>query len=176
MIINEGTTIEQSLLHVAQLMVTAARTAPKAKGLNTLEMIIVEGEDVQTLANHLLSMGEALELPSFVRDAGNLRNTPVALALGARVKTMGLKKCGMCGFASCDEKQKHVAVPCVHNAVDLGIAIGSAVSVAMDNRVDNRIMYSAGQALLELGWLGSEVSVAYLIPLSATSKNIYFDR
>jgi uncharacterized ferredoxin-like protein len=46
----------------------------------------------------------------------------------------------------------------------------------MDNRVDNRVMYTAGQALLDLGWMGSDVRIIYLIPLSATSKNIYFDR
>jgi uncharacterized ferredoxin-like protein len=82
----------------------------------------------------------------------------------------------MCGFKNCEEKNKFPEIPCVFNTGDLGIAIGSAVSVAMDNRVDNRIMYTAGQAVIELGLLGKDVKIVYVIPLSATSKNPFFDR
>jgi uncharacterized ferredoxin-like protein len=50
------------------------------------------------------------------------------------------------------------------------------VAVAADNRVDNRIMYTAGFAAVKLKLLGEEVKIAYGIPLSATGKNIFFDR
>ncbi len=69
-----------------------------------------------------------------------------------------------------------IIIPCVFNTGDLGLAIGSAVSVAMDNRVDNRVMYTAGQAVLEMGFLGEEVKIVYCIPLSVSSKNVFFDR
>jgi len=82
----------------------------------------------------------------------------------------------MCGYKDCAEKDKHPDIPCVFNTGDLGIAMGSAVSVAMDNRIDNRILYSAGQAILELELLGEDTRVAYGVPLSALSKNIFFDR
>lgn len=65
---------------------------------------------------------------------------------------------------------------CSFNSGDLGIAVGSAVSVATDHRVDNRIMYSAGKAALELGLLGDGVAIAFGVPLSATGKNPFFDR
>ncbi|MDT8308711.1 MAG: ferredoxin domain-containing protein, partial [Bacteroidales bacterium] len=55
-------------------------------------------------------------------------------------------------------------------------AVGSAISVAMDHRVDNRIMYTAGIAAVEMKMLGEAVKIAYGIPLSATSKNPFFDR
>lgn len=90
--------------------------------------------------------------------------------------SMDLSPCGMCGFQDCTEKDKHPDHPCVFNTGDLGIAIGSAVSVAMDHRVDNRIMYTVGQAVLEMGILGSEIKIAYGIPLSASGKNPFFDR
>ena len=67
-------------------------------------------------------------------------------------------------------------IPCTFNTGDLGIAIGSAVSVAMDHRVDNRIMYTVGQAAMELRLLGDDVPVIYGIPLSISSKNPFFDR
>jgi len=62
------------------------------------------------------------------------------------------------------------------SAVDLGIAIGSAVSIAADLRVDNRVMYSVGKAALNVGILGDDVKIAYGIPLSISGKNPFFDR
>lgn len=59
---------------------------------------------------------------------------------------------------------------------DLGIAVGSAVSVAADNRIDNRVMYSAGKGALKAGMLPPDVKIAYGIPLSISSKSIYYDR
>jgi len=58
--------------------------------------------------------------------------------------------------------------------VDLGIAVGSAVKTASFHNVDNRIMYRAGIAAKSLGMI--ESNIAYGIPLSATGKNIFFDR
>ena len=60
---------------------------------------------------------------------------------------------------------------CSFNVGDLGIALGSAVSRAADMRVDNRIMYSVGKAVLELDLLGAEVHIAYGIPLSVSGKS-----
>ena len=57
----------------------------------------------------------------------------------------------------------------------LGIAVGSAVRTASLHNVDNRVMYSAGVTALALGLLG-DCTVAYGIPLSASGKNIFFDR
>ena len=58
---------------------------------------------------------------------------------------------------------------------DLGIALGSAASVAGRNHADNRIMFTIGRAALNLKLLGDAVSIAYGVPLSAPGKNIYFD-
>jgi uncharacterized ferredoxin-like protein len=87
-----------------------------------------------------------------------------------------VKYCGRCGFKDCDEKDKHPGFPCTFNSGDLGIAIDSAVSVAMDHRVDNRVMYTIGQAALEMKILGEEVKIAFGIPLSVSAKNPFFDR
>ena len=65
---------------------------------------------------------------------------------------------------------------CFFAAHDLGLAIGSAVSVAADMRVDNRVMYSAGLAAKELGVFGVPVQAAIGVPLSVSEKSVYFDR
>ena len=71
---------------------------------------------------------------------------------------------------------KKAGTNCVFNVTDLGIAVGSAVSVAADNRIDNRVMYSAGKGALKAGMLPPDVKIAYGIPLSISSKSIYYDR
>jgi uncharacterized ferredoxin-like protein len=50
------------------------------------------------------------------------------------------------------------------------------VSTASLYHVDNRVMYSIGYAVLRMNILPEDVKIVYGIPLSATGKNIYFDR
>lgn len=76
-----------------------------------------------------------------------------------------------------NKRSTHFSGPnCAIRITDLGIAVGSAVKTAQIHNVDNRIMYSGGVAALDLGLLEKECTVAYAIPLSATGKNIFFDR
>jgi uncharacterized ferredoxin-like protein len=166
----------EALKEIASRMVIAARTAPKARGTDTFEIMVAEGETVHKLAGKMKQMAAEYDVPFFERDAGNVMDSPVVFLIGTRIKSIGLKKCGMCGFSGCDEKNLHPVVPCVFNTGDLGIALGSAVAICMDSRVDNRIMYTIGQAAMELGFFKTDVLVAYGIPLSATSKNPFFDR
>jgi uncharacterized ferredoxin-like protein len=60
--------------------------------------------------------------------------------------------------------------------MDVGIAIGSAISIAADFRVDNRVMYTIGQAALNMEYFDDDVKIVCGIPLSATGKNPFFDR
>jgi len=164
------------LRDVANKMMIAARTAPKGRGNDNTVMAVAEGETVKKIAEKLKEMGEKYDHKGFLRDAANILAAPLMLIFGTKIAPANLKVCGMCGFKDCAEKNSHPAVPCVFNTGDLGIAIGSAVSVAMDHRVDNRIMYTVGRAVVEMGILGAGVNVVYAIPLSATSKNPFFDR
>ncbi|MEM3476479.1 MAG: DUF2148 domain-containing protein, partial [Candidatus Bathyarchaeia archaeon] len=63
---------------------------------------------------------------------------------------------------------------CSIRAVDLGIAIGSLVSVAKELGVDNRVMYTIGVAAIKLGLI--DAHIVFGIPLSVKGKNIFFDR
>ena len=166
----------ETLLNIAKQMMLAARTAPKARGIDHLEIAIVERQNIKLISQKMHETGTELNLPSFLRDADNILQAPVMMLIGTKIKSSGLKKCGHCGFANCEEKDKYASVPCSFNTGDLGIAIGSAVSIAMDHRVDNRVMYTVGQAVMELGMLGKDTRIVYGIPLSATSKNPFFDR
>ena len=174
---NEEDSRERQLLDIAERMMIAARTAPKGRGKDDTVIALVKRDGIKEISNKLKEMVARDNLkPFFMRDADNILASPVMLLLGSKISAMGVDPCGMCGFKNCEEKNKHPNQPCAFNTGDLGIAIGSAVSVAMNHRVDNRIMYTVGQAVLEMGILGKDVKIAYGIPLSASPKIPFFDR
>ena len=167
---------EKMVLDVANKMAIAARTAPKARGIDNISIAILCRDDIKKLSDKIKKMKE--ETPSlpqfFLRDAFNILSAQALLLLGTKINPMNLKPCSFCGFSSCAEKPKEH--PCAFNTGDLGIAIGSAVSVAMDNRVDNRVMYTIGIAARKLGIFPEDVRIIYGIPLSVSEKNPFFDR
>jgi len=170
---------ENAVLRVAEDMCIAARTAPKGRGKDNLFIAIVKGEDLKCLSEKMEEVGKKEGLDFFIRDASNVLNSDALVMLGTKIASTGLGKlgkCGFCGFDNCEEKSKHANVPCAFNTGDLGIAIGSAVSVAMHNKVDNRIMFSAGYAAIKSGLIDKDVKIAYGIPLSVSGKNPFFDR
>jgi uncharacterized ferredoxin-like protein len=63
---------------------------------------------------------------------------------------------------------------CAFQIMDLGIALGVAAKMASELNIDNRIMYSAGAAAMDLGLLSADLMIA--LPLSVGAKNIFFDR
>lgn len=176
-LIKEDELINAALLNVAERMVIAARTAPKGKGLDFMETLILTGKDIENVAVRMKVIGERPNTtPAFIRDADNILHAGALVLLGTRIGSLGLAYCSLCGYENCAEKEKFPEHPCAFNTGDLGIAVGSAASIAMDSRVDNRIMYTVGMAVKELGLMSAGVKIIYGIPLSASSKNIFFDR
>ena len=166
---------QRAIIDVAYGMVAAARTAPKACGIDTIETLIVDGEDKDKLAAEMRKIGDSLNSAHFVRDAGNVDNAECVVLIASVYKPVGLDKCSFCGFETCGD-MAGAGGRCAFNITDLGIAVGSAAAFAMDNRIDNRIMFTAGKASLELGWFPESVKLAYGIPLSVSGKSPFFDR
>lgn len=172
MILNERDLRHEHVLNVARQMMTAARTAPKGKGIDVLEMAMITDEALEMLSKKMQTIAEERGLKFFLRDAENILQAECLIIIGTRECAQGLN-CGHCGYATCDTRAK--GVPCAINSVDVGIAIGSACAMAADLRVDTRVMFSAGLAAQELGWL-PDCKQVFAIPVSASSKNPFFDR
>ncbi len=176
MIINERDDRRERVMQAARAMLTAARTAPKARGVDILECCIVEGDDINRLSDTMTRLFEETGRPVFQRDAANILQADAVVIIATRPQVMGLN-CGHCGSPTCGDKPG--AVPCVFNSVDIGIALGSAAAKAADCRVDTRIMYSAGMGAQRLGLLNTpdgECRQYFAIPVSASSKSPFFDR
>ena len=172
MIYDERDIRHQHVLEAAKQMMTAARTAPKAKGVDIIEIALVTDDDIVTLSNELRQIGENLGRGGLLRDSDNILSAEAIVLIGSREEAMGLN-CAYCGCPTCDSRP--TGVPCAMNTIDVGIAVGSACATASDLRLDTRVMYSAGYAALKLGWMkGCNYIIA--IPVSASSKNPFFDR
>ena len=172
MILTERESRHEQVLHIARQMMTAARTAPKGKGVDVIEIAMVTDEDIKRLSDEMVAIHEENGFKFFLRDADNILNAECVLLICTREHAHGLN-CGHCGYATCAERPQ--GVPCAIVSVDVGIAIGSACATAADHRVDTRVMFSAGFAAQRLNILEGCRQV-FAIPVSASSKNPFFDR
>jgi len=169
---------ESALLATAAAMCAAARTAPKGKGIDTIETLVLTGADKDALADKMeeIARREFGGDPTnwYFRDAANLRTAAVVVLIGARRGHRGIPFCSYCGFDNC-AACKQAGGTCAFVSIDMGIALGSACAVAADARVDNRIMFSAGKAAMEMGYADGDV-LWNGIPLSVSGKSPFFDR
>ena len=166
----------EAALAVGKKMVAAAITAPKGCGHDNVEAVLLDGEEMMTLAKYCREIGEESGVDFFIRDAHTIELSHCIVLIGANNNPILLDGCGLCGLENC-ANTKAAGANCAFNIVDLGIAIGSAVGVAADNRIDNRVLFSGGVAALKMGGLFSDnVNVCFAIPLSTYSKNIFYDR
>ncbi len=166
---------KDAALHVADLMAAAARTAPKASGKDKIVTLILTDGDKYALAEKMRCIAKERDEAFIERDSYNVEASHCVVLIGATSLPFGLTHCHMCGFENCAEMKK-AGANCAFNITDLGIAVGSAVSVAADHRIDNRVMYSAGAAAVRMGLFPEDVRVCYGIPLYTGAKSIFFDR
>ena len=166
----------RTVLEAALQIANAARTAPKARGIDNLVIAVADSDELPAIAQTMIRLHEEGKAADFfVRDAHNLMVSQALLLIGTKIKPLGLD-CGLCGFTTCAQKGNYPAAPCAFNINDLGIAMGSAVSRAADLRLDNRVMYSVGIAVREMNLLGEDMAVVFGLPLATASKSPYYDR
>ena len=179
MILREEEFRREAIRISAYLMAISARTAPKSKGEDDIEVIYVDGEDKDRIAEKMIEL-EKEKGRGWKRDGESVRRAEGILIIGVKGgKPLGLN-CGACGF-SCDELKKikrkrgdFIGPNCVFKILDLGIALGSAVKLASIINVDNRIMYRIGVVARMLGITNADVAIG--IPLASLGKNPFFDR
>ena len=164
---------------IAQLILTAARTAPKAKGEDEIITGIIDDKEALAVEMDKIATRDDASL-FFKRDAANIRNADSVLLIGLQFKKPLGVNCRACGFdCSTILQQKSVNADykgpvCSIRAIDLGIAVGAAAAVAKDLCVDNRVMYTVGVAARNLKLMDAQIILG--LPLSIKGKNIFFDR
>jgi uncharacterized ferredoxin-like protein len=172
----------KAVLDVARLMLLAARTAPKGRGIDDLESMILTGKEKDAVTKEMLKMAKDSD-DHWTRDAKSVKECPALVLIGLKgPKALGTQ-CGACGYENCSQMLKagrkegrvFAGPTCIIKALDMGIALGSAVKTAQINNVDNRIFFRAGAAAYRLK-LMPDSTILIGIPLAATGKSPFFDR
>jgi len=167
--------IKEALDIVSKLLLADAITAPKSVGRDDVVIDLITDESIkEKIFKKMAEITDRSGFTFYKRDAINCQNIDYIILIGFKLFYHNFN-CGFCGFKSCDECKDKGGV-CVVSATDCGIAIGSVVKLASIFGIDNRIMISIGQAAKEIGYFKEKVGGAYGIPLSATTKNPFFDR
>ena len=176
MAIFPATAEKNHLLRTAEAMAAAARTAPKTKGMDYVESLILTEEELEALALVMEEMAAEGGPAILKRDAACVRKSGAVLLLGIGYHQRGIDAwCNYCGLGGCEACAERKAA-CAFDPIDLGIALGSAVSVAADARVDTRIMMSVGIAAKRMKLLPEGTEIVYGIPISISGKSPFFDR
>lgn len=161
-------------------MAVAARTAPKAVGKDFIEIKLLTDSEKVTLGNDMVQVGKDRHIWGFERDGRNVLDSDAVLLIGLLPHDGAGLNCGGCGYETCAEfnAKEHSGdfegPNCALRVLDMGIAMGSAVKIASELNVDNRIMYRIGVSARRTGL--AKACLVHGIPLSATGKNIFFDR
>src|SRR5574344_404531 len=105
MILNERETRHLHLIEVARHMMTAARTAPKGKGIDIIEAVTITDEDIEALSQKMKDMYLENGYKFFLRDAENILSAEAMVLIGTREQAQGLN-CGYCGFNRCADRKE----------------------------------------------------------------------
>lgn len=171
----------------AREILTAARTAPKAKGQDDIVTALLNESDIEKLAVAMEEIADTRneKFQFFKRDAQNVRDADAVVLIGLKSSNALNLDCGACGFDTCDDMLRYIqdethdtsdftGPKCSIKFVDLGIAIGAATAKAKDLCIDNRVMYTIGVAAKNSGLIDADM--VYGLPLSIKGRNIFFDR
>ena len=172
--------MQNAVKTVADLMALSAKTAPKTRGEDELEYKVLSEGEKNMVADEMLKISKEQNNPGFTRDGNNVRDSEALLLIGVKSHSSCGFECKACGFDSCGDfdsteaEGKFKGPNCPFRVLDMGIALGSAVKCASIHNVDNRIMYRVGVAVMRLGIMDCNFVMG--VPLSASQKNIFFDR
>jgi len=173
----------KGMMDTANLMVVSSRTAPKSGGVDDILTAIIFGEEVGAVVAEMEKLARERRIDGWSKQAQEIKGAEIIVLIGVRGTKRYATNCGACGYKSCEDFEKadkrlvqdFEGPTCIFKALDLGIAICSAVKIASLLNVDNRIFYRVGVAAKRLKYL-PEASIIMGIPLSCQGKNPYFNR
>jgi uncharacterized ferredoxin-like protein len=113
---------------VADLMVVAARTAPKTKGEDYVLVEFLDHEKKDRRGREMVNYGKKNKNPGFTRDGRNVLDSEIVALIGLKDADVADLNCGACGGSACIEINKFdgqfKGPQCAFRVLDMGIALG----------------------------------------------------
>jgi len=148
----------RAVLDTAAKICAAARTAPKTRGMDGLVTCVLTGEDKSQLATQMRKLADGLDYAFFNRDADNVDASDAVVLFGMEEVRRGLDAgCQYCHFESCADCTEKDGL-CAWDAIDIGIAIGSAIFAV---EIQPKFGSTGFQPLIELfiGYIRTDLGV-----------------
>ena len=82
MIQNEREIRHELVLQAARRMMTAARTAPKGKGIDIIEIAMVTDGDILRLSDEMIQIAAETGFKFLLRDAENIKSADAVVIIG----------------------------------------------------------------------------------------------
>ena len=92
MIYNERDIRSQSVRDLAEAILVAARTAPKAKGRDLVEIAMITDEDIERMSETMLQMSAESGMKFLLRDAANVLQAEAVIVIGIQTEA---SECGL---------------------------------------------------------------------------------
>jgi len=177
--------IEKGLQQAVELMAVAANNSFRFKDLNSLKIIVIGIEEMESIAEYCFSLGDMSPLAA--RDGRHLiqliKEPCRLMILGDKRKSPFNYDCGACGYRTCKEMNKAEKVEsltangpsCQFRNLNLNIATNAAASLAHRLGLHCRVFSTLAFAALSLEII-EDVDIVTSVSVSAANKNPYFDR
>jgi uncharacterized ferredoxin-like protein len=100
----------ESVELLARIILTAARTTPKGKGIDDIITCLLSKDEKNELASKMEELSEIKDLKFLIRDAQNIRDADAIVLIGLKSSGVSSLDCGVCGFGTCKEMLEHEKV------------------------------------------------------------------
>jgi len=93
--------LRNAVVDIAENMIIAAKTAPKGRGMERLNYLLITGNELKILSHKMEELSKDNNVPFLARDAGNLLKADALVLIGASYNPRNVQLCTHCGF-TCD--------------------------------------------------------------------------
>ena len=90
----------ENIKDIANKLMCAARTAPKARGIDNLVLAVATDDTIVKIAEKMKQLAAERDMAFLNRDAENILNCGAVILFGMKISPLGLN-CGACGAPSC---------------------------------------------------------------------------
>jgi uncharacterized ferredoxin-like protein len=177
--------VEKGLTRAVELMAVAAYNAVKFSDRNTVKIVTMGKDDLESISEFCLSLGEMSPLGA--RDGRALQSMmkePLAMmVIGDKRKSDLNYNCGACGYKTCADLNKAEMVEaltsngpfCLFKAINLHMAANAAASMAWKLGLQCRVFSTFGFGAKAMETI-PDVDTAVAVTVSAAKRDPFFDR